>query len=125
NVVIAQDGGWDTHGDTDGMSVRNMMNTRILPPLNTFMSRMLEAQGRAVHVVIFGDFARSLPGSDHQGNLTATVIGKNVKIGTTGKVDSSVGLAAGTPSTDGLWGYLAAVTKAGSMFGGNPHQLVL
>jgi hypothetical protein len=33
-----------------------------------------------------GDFSRSLPGSDDQPNLTATVIGKYVRVGTTGRV---------------------------------------
>ncbi len=126
NVVFAEDGGWDTHGDTNGNNVRDMMSTRILPPLNVFMSRLLEATGRNVTVAIYGDFARSLPGSDHQGNLTATVIGKNVRTGTTGKVSSNVGLAAGTPSIAGFWAYLAAVTRSPEqLFGVNPHTSIL
>ncbi|MBK7857103.1 MAG: hypothetical protein IPJ65_00505 [Archangiaceae bacterium] len=26
NVIFAADGGWDTHGDTNGNTVRSMMN---------------------------------------------------------------------------------------------------
>lgn len=126
NVIFAADGGWDTHGDTNGANVRNMMGTRILPPLNTFLQRNLNQPGKNVMVAIIGDFARSLPGSDHQSNLTATVIGKNVKPGTTGKVAANVGLPAGTPSIAGFWAYLAAAAKAPTtLFGANPHTSIL
>ena len=122
NVIFANDNGWDTHGDTNGSNVRNMMNQRILPGLNTFMSRLLQAEGRNVTVAIYGDFARSLPGSDHQGNLTATVIGKNVRVGTNGRTASNVALPAGTPGIQQFWAYLAAVTRASEQpFGQNPH----
>ncbi|MBL8955598.1 MAG: DUF1501 domain-containing protein [Myxococcaceae bacterium] len=125
NVVFADDVGWDTHGDTNGNTVRDMMSTRILPPLNTFMSRLLETTWRNVNVAIYGDFARSLPGSDHQGNLTATVIGKNVRVGTTGKTSSNVGLAAGTPGIQQFWAYLAALTRSPEpLFGANPHTAI-
>jgi hypothetical protein len=73
-----------------------------------------------------GDFARSLPGSNHQPNLSATVIGKYVQRGTTGRVDADVGLPPGTPGSLGLWSYLAAAGKVStSPFGANPHPLVL
>ncbi|MBK7864517.1 MAG: DUF1501 domain-containing protein [Archangiaceae bacterium] len=125
NVIYADNGGWDTHGDTNGNTVRGMMNDRILPGLSTFLSRMLQATGRNVVVAIYGDFARSLPGSDHQGNLTATVIGKNVKVGTTGRVAANVSLPAGTPSIQQFWAYLAAVTGAANQpFGANPHTAI-
>ena len=125
NVIYAEDGGWDTHGDTNGDTVRNQMNQRILPGLNVFLNRMLNATGRNVTVAIYGDFARSLPGSDHQGNLTATVIGKNVRVGTTGRVSENVALPAGCPSIQGFWAYLAAVTRApDAPFGANPHTAI-
>lgn len=125
NVIFADDPGWDTHGDTDGSTVRNQMNQRILPGLNTFLSRMLTATGRNVTVAIYGDFARSLPGSDHQGNLTATVIGKYVKTGTTGRVAANVSLDANTPGIPGFWAYLSALTGApGQLFGANPHTQI-
>ncbi len=126
NVVAMVDQGWDTHGDTDGSGVRGQMNGRILPPLKTFLSRVLQMPDRNVVVSIIGDFARSLPGSDHQGNLTATVIGKYVKQGTTGKVDGNVGLPGGTPGIQQYWAYLAAICKAPTpLFGANPHTSIL
>lgn len=111
NLVIATNDGWDSHGDTNGMTVRGKMNAEILPGLAIFCDRMLQETGRNVTVAIWGDFARSLPGSDHQGNLTATVIGKNVITGTTGHCDENVGLPQGGPAGDAFWGYLSAVTR--------------
>ncbi len=126
NVVVALDGGWDTHGDRDGSQVRNMMSQRILPPLATFIGRMMNEPGYNVVTVIMGEFARSLPGSDHQGNVTHTVIGKYVRVGTTGRTSGNVGLPPGTPNTDGFWAYLASVLKVPTQpFGANPHPLVL
>ena len=126
NVVVVKDARWDTHSDNSGAQVRGAMNARIMPPLKVFLDRMMNRTDLNVVVALFGDFSRSLPGSDHQPNLTATVIGKYVKQGTTGKVDANVGLAAGTPSIPQFWAYLAAVTKTpGTPFGANPHALVL
>lgn len=122
NVAVAVNGGWDTHGDRDGGAVRGMMNSRILPPLKTFISRMVADPARNVNVVIMGDFARSLPGSDHAAAVSATVIGRNVRVGTTGKMDSAVRLPAGTPSGQGLWAYLGRLVNLPSQpFGTNPH----
>lgn len=122
NVVVAMDGGWDTHGDRTGTNVRNMMTQRILPGLRTFTSRMVNAPGRNVVVAIVGDFARSLPGSDHASALSATVIGKHVRVGTTGRMSDRVQLAAGTPTVPGLWSYLSRVLQAPTAsFGSNPH----
>lgn len=126
NVVVAVDNGWDTHGDNNGAEVRRQMNADILPGLNVFLGRTLAMTGRNVVTLITGDFARSLPGSNHQPNLTSTVIGKYVKVGTTGKTDDDAALKAGTPSYPGLWAYLTQVLKVGSSpFGANPHPLVL
>jgi hypothetical protein len=128
NVVVAVDNGWDTHGDTNGGTVRNMMNTRILPPLKTFITRMMNRPDYNVGVLIFGDFARSLPGSDHASSLAATVIGKYVKVGTTGKMSANVQLPAGTPSVPGLWSYLSEIMKvptASNPFGTNQHPTLL
>lgn len=123
NVAVAVDGGWDTHGDRDGTNVRNMMNQRILPPLKTFINRNMNQAGKNYVVMIFGDFARSLPGSDHAAALSATVIGKYVKVGTTGKMSANVQLPAGTPSVPGLWAYLGKVLNIRNQpFGTNPHN---
>lgn len=125
--VLAQDGGWDTHGDSSGNNVRNMVNQRIAPGLRTFLTRMIE-QGSAernVIVAIFGDFHRSLPGSDHQSNLSALVIGKTLRNATTGRTDARVGLAPNTPGIAGLWQMLAAAAKVDvSPFGANPHAVL-
>jgi hypothetical protein len=124
NVVVANDGGWDSHGDRTASSVRSMMTSRILPPLKVFINRMLNRPDFNVAIVILGDFARSLPGSDHASALTATVIGKYVKPGTTGHMSANVQLAAGTPSCIGLWQYLAAVAKTQTDMGANPHPTI-
>ncbi len=122
NVAVAVNGGWDTHGDRDGGSVRGMMTSRILTPLRTFITRMVADPTKNVNVVIMGDFARSLPGSDHANAMAATVIGRNVRVGTTGKMDGSVRLPTGTPSGMGLWAYLGRLVNLPTQpFGTNPH----
>lgn len=125
NVVSVFNTGWDTHDDTQGIKVRNQM-TAIMPPLNTFLDRMVADTKRNVTVVLLGDFARSLPNSDHAPGLSATVIGKNVKRGTTGRTAAgTVNLAGTTPNVDGLWSYVAALTKAESPFGKNQHPALI
>ncbi len=130
NVVTAVAGGglaWDTHGDTSGARARQRFNTEIMPGLKVFTDRMVTANSN-VTVIIFGDFARSLPGSDHASVTSATIIGQNVKLGTTGKVDAAVGLPSGTPGVNGLWGLAATLAKAPAAtvqsFGGNPHAAI-
>lgn len=127
NVVTLLDGGWDTHGDDNGSVVRNKMTSYVLAPLNTFFTRMVQDPNRNVIVVMMGDFSRSLPGSNHQPNLTATVIGKYVKQGSTGRVNADVALPATAPGIQGLWSYVSAVAKtADKPFGNNQHpSLVL
>ncbi len=126
NVVFARDSGWDTHGDRDGAKVRTQMNSRILPGLRTFLKRMIEAPGRNVVVAIMGEFARSLPGSDHAASLSPTVIGKRVKVGTTGRVNASVQLPTGSPGALPFWAYVAnTLDVASSPFGPNPHTSIL
>ncbi len=127
NVVTAVAGGglaWDTHGDTSGARARQKFVAEIMPGLKIFTDRMVTANSN-VTVIIFGDFARSLPGSDHASVTVATVIGPNVKLGTTGKVDAAVGLPGGTPTVNGMWGLVATLAKAPTSaiqaFGGNPH----
>ena len=98
------------------------MNDRILPSLRVFINRMVADPRRNVNVVIMGDFSRSLPGSDHAAGMSATVIGKNVRVGTTGRVDGDVRLSPGTPQGLGLWAYLARLTNLSYQpFGTNPH----
>lgn len=126
NVVSIFDPGWDTHGDNNGTVVRNKMTSYVAAPLTTFLTRMLGDTTRNVVVCLFGDFSRSLPGSNHQPNLSTLVMGKYVKSGTDGKTDADVGLPTATPNVPGMWAYLAAAAKAsGSPFGANPHAFVL
>jgi hypothetical protein len=83
---------------------------------------MVADPNRNVNVVILGDFARSLPGSDHAAGVSATVIGRNVRVGTTGRFDADVRLAAGTPQAPGLWALLARLVNLPFQpFGTNPH----
>jgi hypothetical protein len=127
NMVIANQAGWDSHGDNNGNEVRNkILGDGTMAALKAFTDRTLAMANRNVITVIMGDFSRSLPGSNHQANMTATVIGKYVKLGTTGRVTADVGLPSGSPKIDELWAYLGAVAGAsGSPFGANPHNLVL
>ncbi|MFL5318500.1 MAG: DUF1501 domain-containing protein [Myxococcaceae bacterium] len=126
NVIFAVDGGWDTHGDSNGDNVRAQMNNRILPPLNTFLQRTLTMTNKNVVTAIIGDFARSLPGSDHATALSATVIGKYVKVGTTGRVSANVTLPSGSPGPQEFWAYLADILKVSSQpFGSNPHSALV
>jgi hypothetical protein len=126
NFVIANQRGWDTHGDDNGSVVRNKITgDGTMAALKVFTDRMLALTNRNVITVIMGDFSRSLPGSNHQPNLTATVIGKYVKLGTTGRVTADVGLP-NAPGIQQFWAYLAAVAgTADQPFGANPHNLVL
>lgn len=126
-VVIANSRGWDSHGDNNGNEVRTkMLNDGIVAALKTFTDRTLAMTNRNVVTVIMGDFSRSLPGSNHQANMTATVIGKHVKLGSTGNVTADVALPQGSPGIQPFWAYLAAVLGAsGTPFGANPHNLVL
>jgi hypothetical protein len=72
-----------------------------------------------------GHFSRS-QANDHARNLTATVIGKYVKVGTTGRTNDRAQLPTGSPGPAQFWAYLAKVLKVPSEpFGPNPHPLVL
>jgi hypothetical protein len=130
NVVTIMDNfAWDTHGDTQATNVRNMMGQRIIPPLTTFINRMFVDPTTAAQyegtVIFGGDFARSLPGSDHANCLSALAFGNQVKLGTTGKMNGQVALPQGTPSTQGMWAYLAAMAKVtNNPFGNNPHGAI-
>lgn len=126
-VVTTVSPGWDSHGDRNGSEVRTkMQQSGINEALRVFLARTLAMPGRNVVTAIFGDFSRSLPGSDHQANLTATVIGNPVKVGTTGRVSASVGLPSGTPGIRGMWAYFgAALGAADAPFGNNPHGSLL
>jgi hypothetical protein len=131
-VVTVVDGPhWDDHGDPNQAIARSLMadnsgsngrGRNLTSALTAFLPRVAAIPNKNVITVILGDFARSLPNSDHASCLTATVFGKYVKQGTTGVVDQNIRLPAGTPSIDGLWSYLAALAKIGTVptFGACP-----
>lgn len=128
NVVVIQDRapGWDTHRDANGAVVRNQFTSKLRAPMGAFLDRMLNLPDRNVVVVMFGDFARSLPNSDHQPNLTALVFGKYVRRGSTGTTNANVGLAPSVPGINGFWAYVGAAAKIqNNPFGNNPHGLIV
>lgn len=122
-------GVWDDHGDHTGIKQRNRWNQVIMPALSKFVNRMVGKDPNLnVVVAIMGDFGRQAPinkSTAHAGSLTASVIGKYVKTGTTGKVNAQ-GLLTNAPGVREMWSYLADVLKAPTNpFGTNPHKLVL
>lgn len=120
--------GWDSHGDNDGNSVRTMMANR-LPTLRTFFERTLAMEGRNVVTAITGEFARSVFDSGHASGISATVVGKRIRTGTTGRAIISgpdYRLPEGTPGVDAFYAFLVeAAGGASSTFGDNPHQALL
>ena len=126
---------WDTHGDGTGDVSREMMRTGILPSLKVFLERTLAMQGRNVVTLLWGDFARiggnTPTASEHAGGTSATVFGKRVRQGTTGRFDAGTNagyrLPMGTPGYSGLWSYLTAVAGApmNALWGPNPHTALL
>jgi len=129
NVITLGDTGWDTHGDRTGTTVRQRMSSDVIPPLKTFLARLRSDPALStmnVTVLLHGDFARSLPGSDHAPALSALAIGPNVKVGTTGRVSANVTLPETVGASRQMWAYLAALSQtAQNPFGPNPHALVL
>ena len=132
NVVCAvSNAGWDTHGDTTGVVVRQRMSGVILPGLRVFTQRMMAQANRNITVAVFGDFSRSLPGSDHARVVGTTVWGSKVRLGVSGKVASNVGMptangAGQAYSAAGFWSYLAATSKSvNNPFGVNPHSALV
>jgi len=112
NVVsIVDAGGWDSHGDTTGARVRGAFGSRIFPALKIFLDRMVKEDAELnIHVAIMGDFNRSAPGADHAATSSVAVIGPKIKTGSTGNVDTRIALPQGTPTMDGLWGFLAHIS---------------
>jgi hypothetical protein len=129
NVVLVADTigtSWDTHGDNNGAAAREQMMNHLLRPLKTFIARSRNLLGINVVTTIAGDFARSVPNSDHAPALAATVIGRDVKVGTTGRLSFNGSLPEGSPKLPGYWAYLAELMKVkSSSFGANPHPSLL
>ncbi len=119
--------GWDSHGDHDGHSVRTMMSQR-LPLLRTFLERTLALPEHQVVTAIYGDFARSVHDSGHAGGISATVFSPALRTGTTGRAiirGPDYLLPEGTPGVDGFCALLCEAAGATSVFGANPHRVLL
>lgn len=125
---------WDTHGDGTGQLARRMMREGLLPSLKVFLERTLSMQNRNVVTLLWGDFARiggdTPTASEHANGVSATVFGKYVRPGTTGRFDPGqqalYRLATGTPGYKGLWAYLLAAARAPEMpWGPNPHAALV
>jgi hypothetical protein len=132
--VGAETKSWDTHGDGTGELARTMMRTAILPSLTTFLQRTLAMQGRNVITLLWGDFARiggnTPSASEHANGVSATVFGKSVRPGTTGRFEAGqnalYALPTGTPGYPGLWAYLTALAGVGTTpWGANPHTRLI
>lgn len=132
---------YDSHavGGTKGIHERHLMNLA-LPGLRTFASRMLEDPDFNVVIAFIADFGRTNGATDssdesnngHSPILSASVMGKYVKTGTTGRcyeagyVDERFIGGQSPGGIPQLWSYLAQVLKAPTNpFGSNSHNLVL
>jgi hypothetical protein len=133
NVVTIQSMNWDHHGDWTG--TRDRMKDEIIPALSTFLERTLTMDGFNVVTALTGEFARTGARrvgeeSGHASGLSASVFGKYIARGTTGRpIISSVGeykLPMGTPRTKEFWAFLAAAARCPSKpFGENAHPSLL
>lgn len=127
NVVTITSPSWDDHGTWP--TTRNRMSTEIIPALSTFLARSLAMDGFNVVTALTGEFARTggAPGgeSGHAGGLSASVFGKYVAPGTTGRPTVDRGgyaLPPGTPGTREFWGLLSTLARAPERpFGANAH----
>ena len=128
NMVTIQSMSWDHHGEWP--TTRDRMNQEIMPGLSTFLSRTLNMPGFNVVTTLTGEFARggATAGheSGHAGGLSASVFGKDVVKGTTGRPivtpQGDYALAPGTPGTLGFWSLLATLARcSGQPFGANAH----
>lgn len=133
NMVTIQSMSWDHHGDWP--TTRDRMSTEIIPGLSTFLARTLAMDGFNVVTALTGEFARTgaaMVGqeSGHANGLSASVFGKYVRQGTTGRptvsAQSGYALPMGTPATREFWGFLSSLAKSPEQpFGPNAHPSLL
>ena len=93
----------DTHEDVGGKEARARIAT-ITPALNTFVARLLALPDRNVVITLVGEFCRTVAAhSDHEPGGTATVIGKHVRVGTSGPQTADGAPHPSSAPTAGLW----------------------
>lgn len=121
-----QDRQFDTHHDDAGTLAREIM-APLIPSLGAFLSRVLAFPDRNVVTLLMGEFSRTIPGADHAQGGTATVIGKYVRTGATGRQRPDGSPPEDAPPPEALWAYVAAALGVGEAvpFGANPHAGLL
>ena len=96
-----------------------------LPPIRTFLERMLNFPGKNVVVAISGEFVRRLTGHGHGNGIVTAVFGKHVKQGLSFPIDKEARFSTNTPDSKGFWAGIAAACRVpGQPFGANPHALL-
>lgn len=133
NVIYAQpaytgreDRQFDTHHDDGGKAARDVM-APITPMLATFLNRVMNLPGRNVVTLLAGEFSRTLPGADHAQGGTATVIGKYIRTGATGRQQPDGSPPVDAPPPEALWAFVASALRLGKSepFGSDPHADLL
>jgi len=129
DVVTIQSMSWDHHGNWT--TTRDRMNAEIIPALGTFLGRTLAMPGFNVVTALTGEFARTGAvdvghESGHANGLSASVFGKDVRQGTTGRpqvpANGSYHLPDGTPAMKEFWAFLSALARTSDRpFGPNAH----
>jgi len=132
NVVTINSMSWDHHAEWP--TTRDRMGTEIIPALSAFLSRTGSMTGFNVVTALTGEFARTGgstgAGSGHANGLSATVFGRTVRQGTTGRpavsAQGGYALPMGTPGTREFWGLLSALAQSAERpFGANAHPMLV
>lgn len=108
SVVIVHDEAleWDSHGDIDGSGARRPMRERLVKGLRIFLDRMLSDPSLDVTVALVSE---SIEASrfEHASVLSAPVIGRSVRVATTGVLSPPDAAPDSAPAHQGMWSLLA------------------